>query len=111
MRKKFTITAKGREWTKEDIKTLLETNLFAAKKALLIIYDRQTDDEKQYKETQHRNGVGFTGSDARVLTSIAECIINGKALKDKQVEEIKTRMSKYYGQIFSHMKELYCQNT
>ena len=59
------------EFEKSVLKRLLGTNENWAKKALMRIYDAQTCDEKRHGETMHDNGVGFTGTYAKLLTRIA----------------------------------------
>jgi len=41
-------------------------------RALVVIYEKQTADERVCQTTSHSNGVGFNGADARFLSSLAE---------------------------------------
>jgi len=70
------------------------------RKAVVAIYERQTLDEKQTGETKHHNGVGFNGTDASFLGSIAEQIIaRRRSLSEKQLSATRKAMVKYTGQL------------
>lgn len=57
--------------TKNDIIRLLETNDKAIARALVVLKNRQTEDEKQSETTRHENGRGFQPCHARMGTSMA----------------------------------------
>lgn len=46
-------------WTKDKMIALLDSNDLAVERALVVIYDRQTRDEKAESQTKHHNAVGF----------------------------------------------------
>ena len=54
------------------LKEQLKSKLSQAIHGLLVIYDKQTTDEKDDGIANHKNGVGFTSLDADFLTSLAE---------------------------------------
>jgi len=54
-----------------------------ARRALLVIYGKQTEDEKSAEVTVASNGVGFSGFDAELLTSFAK--------------QLETKQDKYPG--------------
>jgi hypothetical protein len=81
------------------VREQLRTNDIWAKAALLRIYDYQTQDEKQSEQTSHNNKVGFTGSDAEILSSFAKQLINRKFLSPKQMNLLHKRIHKYHNQI------------
>lgn len=56
---------------REFICEKLKTDILWIKKALLLIYSKQTYSERVRQETTEDNGVGFTGYDSKFLTSIA----------------------------------------
>ena len=86
---------------KEFVRHLLETNDKAIRKALLRIYDFQTQDEKYSQSTNKYNDVGFSGCDAQILSSFAEQIQKGWKLSPKQMGILRTKMKKYWKQILS----------
>lgn len=93
--------------TSESIKALLETSSKAVEKGILVIYDRQTQDEKTTESTNHQNGVGFSGADAEILSSFAAQILRkqsrgielGKCLSEKQMAIAKKKIARYSRQL------------
>lgn len=82
---------------------------------LITIYKHQTIDEQRTRTNGQSNGVGFTGPDANVLTSIAQYLLSRhteQAIRlnfsarlehylDKPwaIETVRKRMPKYAGQL------------
>lgn len=87
--------------TKEFVKLQLHTSASWAKKALITIYDNQTDDEAQHGHTSDLNGIGFTGTDAEILTSFAKQLMRRGSLSPKQMVIVHKKMPKYWKQIIS----------
>lgn len=93
--------------TSESIKALLETSSKAVEKGILVIYDRQTQDEKSTESTNHQNGVGFSGVDAEILSSFAAQILRkqgrgqalGTCLSEKQMAIAKKKIARYSRQL------------
>lgn len=86
-------------WNKENIQNLIRTNDRALIKALLKIYENQTEEEKNAEETLYHNGVGFTGVDAKILSSFAEFYLKNGFLTKKQMIITRNKMVKYHKQI------------
>lgn len=84
---------------KSFVKEKLSTNPVWAKQALLRIYEFQTVDEQNTRETIYHNGVGFTGTDGRILTSFAKQLLKTGYLSDKQTQLLMKKMPKYWIQI------------
>lgn len=70
-----------------------------ARRALEIVLARQTDDERAVGATIARNGAGFSGVDAEILTSFARQLAAGRALSPRQEAVLLRRMPKYAGQL------------
>jgi hypothetical protein len=76
-------------------------------RSIVSIFEFQTADEQSAEVTAHDNGVGFTASDAYMMSSFAKQIIeHGKGnskfaspLSTKQIELARKRMTKYAGQL------------
>lgn len=76
-------------------------------RGLKAIYARQTADEKQSKSTLNDNGIGFSSTDARFLTSLALQVIAFEAgrsqwsepLSPKQFVLLRIKMRKYAMQL------------
>jgi hypothetical protein len=57
------------------IRHSLETNVAAVEKALLALYFRQTQDERQSETTREHNERGFAANDATVATRLVKNVI------------------------------------
>ena len=87
------------------IRERLATNRQWATRGLVRIYEHQTSDEQTSMETKHHNGVGFTGADAEILTSIAKQVLAGRQLSEKQFNKVVfKKMPKYARQLESISK-------
>lgn len=72
---------------------------------ILAIYKRQTEDEKQSESTDHNNGRGFTGTDAKFGSSLAKKLLAGYTLTIRQETAARKMMRKYAGQLLKVAKE------
>jgi hypothetical protein len=88
-----------KEWTKDEIKHLLETRDLMVERSIVQVYYKQTEDEKMAKDTNHQNGVGFNHVDSQLLSSFAEQIIKGRHLTQKQMVYARKKIMKYANQI------------
>jgi hypothetical protein len=98
MSKAKKITLKQKE---ADLKEMLSTNIVWATSALLKVLANQTKDEVISECTDHHNGIGFTGTDAKILTSFAKQLQYGRTLSSKQSAILLKKMPKYWRQIMS----------
>lgn len=85
--------------TKDYIREMVTTNDSWARRAVLAIYQYQTDAEQYAGVTTDDNGVGFSGPDAEILTSFANQLKQGRTLSTKQMNLAKKKMGKYAGQL------------
>lgn len=88
----------------------LGTNPVWAVKALVRIFqENQTADEQVSEATKHDNGVGFTGTDAMFLSSLAKAQLQHGHLTDKQMVYVFRKMPKYARQVvaMSNQEQLY----
>lgn len=76
-----------------------------ALRGLVRIYQSQTDLEKRISGTVIKNGVGFSGADANILSSFALQLEMGRKLSKKQMEIIFKKMPKYAGQLYDISRE------
>lgn len=86
-------------WTQAEIKQLIKTNPEAQKRALLRIYDRQTEVEKRAANTIEHNGVGFNAADAEFMSDLALQLRQHGWLSPKQMAKVAKAMPKYARQI------------
>lgn len=81
------------------VKAKLASDEKWAKKALLAIYENQTEDEQLTSATNHLNGVGFGGADAFILTRFAIQLKTRDFLSPKQMELVFHKIPRYSRQI------------
>jgi hypothetical protein len=103
------IKVTARVWSKGDIKAYLakcEDKADCPKtrahitRALLYMFDRQTQDEQSSLTTSHTNGIGFTGVDAEFLSSVAtRCRKYNQDVSPKQFPYVRKKLVKYSGQL------------
>ena len=86
-------------WTPEAIKLLLERNPQAVERAVVAIYQRQTDDERERDETRHDNGVGFNAFHAHLGSYYARWILSGRRLSGHHLDKARRMMRRYVGQL------------
>lgn len=92
--------------TKESIANLLRTNDRAVARALVVLTERQTDDEQRDEGTKYLNGEGFRPCHARMGTSMAKFFQRRGYLTPKQtaywrqpMKGGKMRIEIYAGQL------------
>jgi hypothetical protein len=95
------------KFNKTDILNLINTNDKAVYRALVVLFERQTADEQSSEATNHLNGMGFNGTDARFGSSLAKQVIafeKGESkyrypLSRTQLEAARKMVRKYAGQL------------
>lgn len=92
-------------WSKESIRTLLNTNDKAVARAILALYSRQTADEQQSENTKHQNNIGFNAFDSKIMSSFAKTLHTKKILSEKQIACSRKLLQKYAGQLASIANE------
>jgi hypothetical protein len=101
-------STESKSYTKEEIKEKLATSDRWLVHGLIAVYQYQTESEKVDQMTKHENGVGFSGCDAKILTSMAEFALKRKSngvpienvLTEKQLVIVRRKMLKYAGQLY-----------
>lgn len=86
-------------WTKNEIVNLLKTSNKMVVRSLIKLYDCQTQDELDSKETISPNGIGFNMFDAKELTNIAENYIKCGTISNKNLDIVRRKIMKYAGQL------------
>lgn len=86
-------------WTKSKIQALVTKDEKAAIRALMVVYGNQTQAEQASDATVEHNGIGFTGTDAEILTSFAKFYQRAGFLTEKQLVLLKKRIVKYWKQL------------
>jgi hypothetical protein len=93
-----------KQWEKY-LKNLLWTNDRAAVKALTLIYNKQTVEEKQIKNTVSNNKEGFDAFDAPILTPLAKKALRNETLNEREIYTVKRRIGKYWKQLMIESKK------
>lgn len=93
-----------KEW-KRYLHNLLKTNDTALLRAVVIVYEGQTQEEVYSYKSLENNGVGFNKFDAEFLTGIAHKIKLGKKITDEEMYILRTKMPKYWRQLMKISKE------
>ncbi len=86
-------------WTKAEIKEKLETDDKWVTRGIAAIFEKQTYSEQQSDSTNENNGVGFTGVDAKILSSFAKFYNRKGYLSPKQLVYGRKKIKKYAGQL------------
>jgi hypothetical protein len=73
--------------TKHTVVHALMTNPLAVEKALVMLYDRQTEDEQSHTTTKHDNRRGFNTAHAKRGSYLAKWIKSGRRLTGRFVDE------------------------
>lgn len=81
------------------VRGMLGSNPQWALRGLMRVYANQTAEEQNIEATVEHNGVGFTGSDAKLLSSFAEQVQRGRQMSPKQLAIIYKKMPKYSRQL------------
>ena len=78
-----------------------------ARRALLALYDEQTEAEQQDPENVHEsNGRGFSENDQKFLSSLAEQARRGESFSQKQLGWLYTLLPKYAKQMVKLVREM-----
>lgn len=86
-------------YTKEYIQNKLMTDQRWTERGLIVLYNRQTTEEQETKDTRFLNGRGFNGTDGRYLTWCSEWLIKGRHLSGHHLEKVRKKICKYWKQI------------
>ena len=86
------------QW-EQYLKQLVKSNDRALCKAIVLIYQNQTDEEQMKGQSLDDNYVGFTKWDAEEMTSIAQKIIHKQQLTKREIAKSRNKMQKYWKQL------------
>ena len=90
--------------TKAAIKESIATDDAFVLKCLVIMDDRQTEDEQASHETKWRNKMGWMSSHAVNGGKLADLVRNGDDLDEEQLEKARGIVCKYSKQLASHFR-------
>ena len=86
--------------TVSEIRGKVSTDAAWALKALVAIFNCQTEEEQQQATTTEWNKIGFSGADAEILTSFAGQHLKGWTLSQNQMALLHKKIGKYAQQLW-----------
>lgn len=95
----YIVGKNGKVYTEATVAELIDTNPQFMERALIKIYDRQTEDEKVAKITHYHNHVGFSAAHASKMCYYAKWVLSGRKLSGPHLEKCKAILKKYRKQI------------
>ncbi len=93
----------NKQWEKY-IKDLLKNDDKALLRAIVIIYNNQTEEEKRKRLSISENKIGFSKIDVEVMSKIANKIKGGNLLTEGELEMSRNKMTKYWKQLMVYSK-------
>jgi hypothetical protein len=90
---------------KAEIHSLLLNNDKAVVRALICIYQRQTEDEQRNRETKHHNTIGFRANDAKYMTMAAQWALRNGTLDDFHMQKVRSKIMHYWRQLIEIAEE------
>lgn len=94
------------ELTREGITQLLLTNDAAVGRALVVLFNRQTQSERQDQMTKHNNAIGFTSGDGRQGAMHAKIYIRNGNLEQWRLDYWRQRNRKGTPRIAKYWRQL-----
>jgi len=85
--------------TAADIILLLKVNDLAVERAITVLYQRQTQDERSHSMTKHSNGIGFKANHARLGSYYAKWIASGRHLTGSHIVNARKITLQYSRQL------------
>lgn len=93
-------------WDEYSIRQLLNENDRAVEKALIVLFNNQTDYEQVTEATEVHNDRGFTSTDARFFTSLAKQVMRGHHLSEKQLGFLRAPTPRFGSRIGKYHRQL-----
>lgn len=87
------------KYTVEQIKDQIINDDRVFHRAIIVLYEKQTEDERNAEQTLHHNKVGFNGVDANFMSYCARWVLDGKQLTGKFKERARQMILKYAKQL------------
>lgn len=97
-------TFKNNDQWRAYLQKLIKTNNKALLKAIKIVYDNQTPEEKAWYSSCEYNGKGFNRWDSGEMSAIAEKIKKKEQLKPNEIIHSRFVMPKYWKQLMEESK-------
>lgn len=97
--------------TRKSLQAMLDNNnpeyvAAVIGRALVVLFNNQTRDEKSMNATNQDNGIGFTGADAHSGSITAKYFIKHHSLMDWQVDRWTKPAASGYARLAKYHKQL-----
>ena len=95
--------------TRDSLQKLFDNDTIACQavgRALVVLFNRQTTDEKAANSTRLFNGRGFTSADARSGTITAKYFLKHKTLQQWQIDRWTKRERSGYSRLTKYWRQL-----
>ena len=86
-------------WAREEIEGMLRKNSRDVERAMVALWERQTQDEQVAQTVSHHNGRGFAGWTARSGTYYAEWVRSGRHLTGTHLDKARRIALHHAGQL------------
>jgi hypothetical protein len=73
------------DWTEAKVLHMLETSDTWVERALVMLYQRQTQHEQKSDATRERNTIGFQRADVENFSPLARKVLAGEKLSDREL--------------------------
>lgn len=74
---------------RDELSELLNKNNRAVERAIVVLFERQTQDEQNIEDAIYRNNQGFSGSTVKRGSYYARWIMSGKHLSGKYLDNAR----------------------
>jgi hypothetical protein len=91
--------------TKSQLKARIAADDDFVKECLVVMYNRQTTDEQETKDTKYRNRRGFMSSHAVRGTDLANKVLGGEWLNPEELDLAREIVKSYTKQLASHFRQ------
>jgi hypothetical protein len=86
-------------WTRDEIDAMLSTNPKAVARAMVVLWELQTSDEKAVDRTRHNNNRGFAAWAARRGSYYARWAMAGREITGPHLDTARKIALKHSGQL------------
>ena len=91
--------------TKDFIANLLRTNDAAVERAMVVLYERQTQDERSTSTTRHHNQRGFSSAHASKGSYYARWVRSGRRLTGHHLDRARKIALHYTSQLLEAARD------
>jgi hypothetical protein len=92
----------AKTWTRDEINDILKSNPRAVERAMVRLFELQTESEKESSTTRNNNGVGFSSYAASSGSYYARWVISGRQLSGKHLETALKIALRHSRQLVDH---------